>query len=197
MHEQPHEDLEGPSTTVVRLPAMRGLLLGLALLASDLAVADRAIARDCVTCTVGQSGGRCVPNGGILLFNSVAPNVPAYWTLFADRHGVDSLRRLEGELAVFSDSNDPGVPGFPGTFDGTVFIGESGRFTGRAHRDRVQGRATWPDGSTCGFRLTIEFGLGSPKPNRFLCRDASGAVTAQGAVDVQGIRLLGCRVGRR
>ena len=176
---------------------MVALLLGLALLAGDLGLAGRAIARDCATCTVGQTAARCVPNGGVLIFNSVPPNVPAYWTLLADTRGVDSLRRLDGELAVFSDAEDPGVPGFPGTFDGTVFVGESGSFAGRVHRDRVQGRATWADGSTCGFRLKIAFGLGGSKPNRFLCRDAAGVVTAEGTVDVQGIRLLGCRAGKR
>jgi hypothetical protein len=176
---------------------MPALLLVVALLAGDLVLAGRAIARDCVPCTVGQGAGRCVPNGGVLIFNSVPPNVPAYWTLFADALGLDSLGRLDGELAVFSDAEDPGVPGFPGTFDGSVFIGESASFSGRVHRNRLQGRATYADGSTCGFRLEIAFGLGGSKPNRFLCRDGTGAVTAEGGVDVQGIRLLGCRQGRR
>ena len=176
---------------------MVALLMLLALLAGDSLLAGRAIARDCDTCTVGHTEGRCVPNGGILIFNSVPPNVPAYWTLFADRLGVDSLRRLDGELAVFSDAVDPGVPGFPGTFDGSVYVGESATFAGRVKRNRLQGRATYADGSTCGFRLELEFGLGEPKANRFLCRDGTGAVIAEGAVDLQGIRLLGCRAGRR
>jgi hypothetical protein len=174
---------------------MHVLLLVVVVLAGDVVLGGRAIARGCATCGMGPGTRRCIPNGGILVFNSVRPNVPAYWTLFADARGVDSLRRLDGELAVFSDAEAPGVPGFPGTFEDPVFVGERATFAGFVRRGRLRGRATWPDGSTCDYRLTIAFGLGGTRPNRFVCRDGTGTTTAAGPVDVQGIRLRGCRRG--
>jgi hypothetical protein len=173
----------------------RVLLAALVLLP---ALGMPSLAGRCDGCvyTVPPAAVRCVPNGGILVFNSVPPNVPAYWTLFAEPDGARSLRRLDGRLEVFADVEDPGVPGFPGTFDGTVYVGESARFRGVVRRERVRGVAEYADGRRCTFRMRLAFGLGGPRPNAFSCRDAEGRVLAEGALDLQGIRLFGCIRGR-
>jgi hypothetical protein len=107
------------------------------------------------------------------------------------------LHRLEGELDVWSDVVDPGVPGFPGQLEGEVYRGASAQFAGVVRRDRVRAIATYPDGSTCTFRLKLAFGLGQRRPNRFVCNSPAGEVIAEGRVDLQGIRLRGCRRQRR
>ena len=173
---------------VVRL-VRPALLLELTFVAS-------ALAADCAVCSVGPLGPpRCIPNGGILVFNSVPPNVPAYWRLFADARGTESLRRLEGELDVHSDAVDPGVPGFPGRLDGDVYVGTPARFAGVVRHDRVRGTATYPDGSTCRFSMKLAFGR--RRANTFVCNDATGDPIAEGRIDLQGIRLRGCRRPRR
>jgi hypothetical protein len=177
---------------------MVAVRLLLAALLIEWSVVAGAIAADCTPCGVGALGPpRCIPNGGILVFNSVPPNVPAYWTLVADARGLDSLRRLDGRLDVWSDVVDPGVPGFPGELEGEVYWGASAQFAGSVRRDRVRAVATYPDGSECAFRLKVAFGFGGPVPNRFVCRDPAGTVSAGGRVDLQGIRLQGCRRERR
>jgi hypothetical protein len=143
----------------------------------------------CPPCTVGES--ECVPKGGILVFASVRPNEFVSWTMFASHRRP--LGRLRGRLKVWSETIDPGVPGFPGQARDDIYRGRSARFRGSADADRVQGVATYPDGSTCDFAMTLEFGLGGTTPNAFMCRDANGVVVAQGAVDLQLIRLRGCR----
>lgn len=178
---------------------MVAVKLLLAALTLELSVAS-AVATKCVPCSHGPLAGRrspCVPNGGILGFNSVPPNVPAYWTLFADARGTESLRRLEGKLDVSSDVVDPGVPGFPGQLKGEVYKGASAQFAGDVRRDRVRAVATYPDGSTCTFRLKLAFGFGRPRRNAFVCSNPAGDVIAEGRVDVQLIRLRGCRRPRR
>jgi len=157
-----------------------------------LAAIARALADDCTPCAVGPQRlpRRCGVNGGIVVFNSVPPNVPAYWTLFADARGTESLDRLDGALAAWSDVVHPGVPGFPGRLDGEVYVGTSGRFAGAVTRRRVRGVATYPDGSRCEFRLRLAFGL---RRDRFSCSSPTGETIAEGRVDVQGMRLRGCR----
>jgi hypothetical protein len=167
---------------------MVAVRLLLAAIAVHLTLAADANAR-CQPCTVGESG--CVPKGGILVFASVRPNVPVGWTMFASHRRP--LGRLRGRLDAWSDAVDPGVPGFPGQARDDVYRGRSARFRGTADAARVQGVATYADGSTCDFATALGFGLGGATPNAFVCRDATGVVVAQGAVDLQGIRLRGCR----
>ena len=50
-----------------------------------------------------------------------------------------------------------------------------------------------PDGATCEFEVSLIFGFGEPTPNRFVCRDPSGAVMSEGALRLQLMRLGGCR----
>jgi hypothetical protein len=165
-----------------------------AVLALPLMGEARAAATECRPCAVGPSTGKgCIPNGGILVFNSVPPNVPVYWTLFADAQGLASLRRLDGALEAWSDAPDPAVPGFPGRREGESFVGEPGSVGGTVRRGRVRAVARYADGATCRFRATLAFGFGGARPNRFACLDASGAVISQGRLDLQGIRLRGCR----
>jgi hypothetical protein len=174
--------------------------LTLAAVAFELSLIGTVVAAGCEPCTLAMpfgTGPRCVPNGGILVFNSVPPNVPAYWTLFADTHGILSLRRLDGRLEVHADVVDPGVPGFPGELRDGVYFGDSAQLTGTVRRNKVRVLATYPDGSQCNFRLTLAFGLGRARPNAFVCRNAAGEVIADGGVDLQGVRLQGCRRGRR
>jgi hypothetical protein len=167
--------------------AVVGLLL--VALTFELSVVATEVAARCRPCTLGTP--QCAPKGGILLFNSVPPNVPAYWSLFANRRRP--VGRLVGRLKVRSDVVDPGVPGFPGELRDDVYFGESGRFRGTARDDQIEAVASYPDGSSCDFAVTIAFGLGGANPNTFVCRDPAGNVVAQGGVDVQGIRLRGCR----
>jgi hypothetical protein len=166
-----------------------GIALALAVVMGAPAIAAASGCRECGT---GLSGHRCVPNGGILVFNSVPPNVPVYWTLVAEADGLASLRRLDGTLEAWSDAIDPGIPGFPGTLAGEVYRGASAAFRGAVRSDRLYGLATYPDGRTCEFRVKLAFGLGRGRPNRFVCRSASGATLASGRIDLQGARLRGC-----
>src|SRR5262249_26662703 len=108
--------------------AMRVVTLVLAVLTS-MAVSPRtAGAAGCRRCAFGglcpsgetfvaclPSQSACIPNGGILGFNSMPPTVPAYWTLFAQARGRRSLGRLRGRLEVWSDysAGPPSAPGLP------------------------------------------------------------------------------------
>jgi hypothetical protein len=170
-------------------------ILLIAAVTLDLGFASSAASARCRPC--GFSGAatdtpRCVPNGGLLLFNSVSPNVPAYWVLRADTRGRRTLGRLVGRLEVWSDAIDPGVPGFPGELRDDVYFGDSAALNGSIQGDRIQIGASYDDGSTCEFALTLGFHV-APERNSFVCRDPAGDVVAQGAVDLQGIRLRGCR----
>lgn len=173
---------------------MLAITLLLAALVLDLSFASTAESARCRPCAFSGAATdtRCVTNGGILLFNSVPPNVPAYWTLFANARGRRTLGRLVGRLRVWSDAGDPGVPGFPGELRDGLYFGETARFDGSIEGDRVQAVASYDDGSTCEFALTVGFDV-LPETNSFVCRDPAGTVVAQGAVDVQGIRLKGCK----
>ncbi len=180
--------------------------LALAVVSADMADATRCarcgFAGTCETeqglveCVPSQSGSGCVLNGGILLFNSLPPNIPAYWTLFARSRGTRTLGRLDGRLEVWADRRDglPSVPGFPGRCDADFCFGRRGRFSGAVVGDRFTGTARYADGATCDYDGTIAFGTGPPgESNAFTCRTASGEVTSQGALQVQGIRLRGCK----
>jgi hypothetical protein len=111
--------------------------------------------------------------------------------LRASRHRP--LGRLDGRLEVRSDVADPGVPGFPGELRDGFYFGEPGRFRGSVRENRLQGVASYPDGSRCHFAVTIAFGLGGAELNAFVCNDPAGDLVAWGGVDLQGIRLRGCR----
>ena len=151
-------------------------------------------------CLPSQSA--CIPNGGIFGFNSMPPNVPAYWTLFAQARGRRSLRRLAGRLEVWSDytAGPPSAPGLPEhcePADGNLPIctGAAAEFKGIVRHDRLRGVARYPGGATCEFGAAIAFGLGALEPNTFTCRTPSGEAMSEGALRVQLIRLKGC--GRR
>ncbi len=142
----------------------------------------------------------CVPNAGILGFNSMSPNVPAYWTLFARGRERRSLRRLAGRLEVWSDysAGPPSAPGLPprcdpASEDFPLCSGERARFSGVIRDDRLIGMAQYPDGARCEFRATIAFGLGEAEPNTFTCHKASGEAMSEGALRLQLIRLTGCK----
>ncbi len=147
-----------------------------------------------VECVPSQS--RCRPNGGILGFNSVPPNTPAYWTLFADA-STGSRSWFAGRLEVSADYTfpRPNVPGLPASCDAAdrVCLGTSAPFRGRIRKDRLKGGARYADGATCEFRGTVAFGFGAERPNRFVCRTPSGAVLSAGRFQMQLIRLKGCR----
>ena len=151
-----------------------------------------------VACLPSQSA--CIPNGGILGFNSMPPNVPAYWTLFAQARGRRSLGRLRGRLEVWSDysAGPPSAPGLPERCDTAsdnfpICTGERAEFSAVVMNDRLTGVAQYPNGATCEFGATIAFGSGEPQPNTFTCRTPSGEVMSEGALRVQLIRLKGCK----
>jgi hypothetical protein len=143
-----------------------------------------------VPCTPSEAG--CVPNGGILVFNSVRPNVPSYWTLYARRNRPPGT--LTGKLKVFADDERPlPVPGGPWRCSRLGCRGRTARFAGTMTGDRLDGVATHRSGASCTFSMTIAWGFGDPTtPNTFTCTNAAGEVTGQGAIDLQGIRLSGC-----
>ncbi|TMA79098.1 MAG: hypothetical protein E6J77_20120 [Deltaproteobacteria bacterium] len=188
------------------MQAVAVVLASFALAATSAAVA----ASTCRRCDFGglcrrgqalvqclPSEGRCRPNGGILGFNSVPPNTPAYWTLFAPARGKRSLRRLAGRLEVWADYTFPRpiVPGLPAECEAAdrVCFGTSAVFRGKVRNDRLKGVARYPDGATCEFRGTVSFGLGGARPNAFVCRTPSGDVLSDGPFQLQLIRLSGCR----
>lgn len=118
-----------------------------------------------------------------------------YWTLFAGRR-PGPRGHLRGGLAVHVDAGvaTEGVPGFPGECDAEVCFGQEAPFRGLVVGDRLTASARWADGATCDFDLSLVFGFGEPDaPNRFVCRDAAGAVRLEGALRLQLIRLFGCR----
>jgi hypothetical protein len=184
---------------------MRALLLVLAGLTVAASLGTPAQATGCQACAFGglcrpdgasvpcgptQAG--CVPNGGILLFNSVPPNVPTYWTLFARRGNVPG--RLQGKLSAFADEGPamPSVPAFPGRCRNGLCFGRKGRFVGSVTGDRFTGIASYRRGAVCEFDGTLSFGFGTALPNNFVCRNAHGTVTSEGTLHLQGIRLSGC-----
>jgi len=141
------------------------------------------------------SEARCIPRRGILAFNSDSPPTYVYWTLFAGRR-PGARGRLRGRLAAHVDADvpSPDVPGFPSRCEGETCFGREGRFTGSVVDDRLTATVQYEDGGTCEFDLALEFGFGAPaSPNRFACRDAAGAVLAEGPLRLQLIRLFGCR----
>src|SRR5262249_59753032 len=90
---------------------MPGVALVLAVLA--LVTVSARAADGCRRCTFGglcssgdarvecpPSRSRCMPDAGILGFNSMPPNAPAYWTLFARVRERRSLRPLAWPLAT-------------------------------------------------------------------------------------------------
>jgi hypothetical protein len=150
-----------------------------------------------LTTECGPVQADCVPAEGILLFNSLPPDVPVYWTL--KTRGRPRPGRLVGRLRAFTDAGParPPVPGFrrrrcQRDRPAPVCFGRSARFRGRVDGDRLTAVARWRGGATCEFAGTIRFGLGEPEPNWFICRDAGGQVLSEGPFDVQGIRLSGC-----
>ena len=192
------------------------VLAVLTLMAVSAGIADAAGCRRCAfggLCLRGEtleaclpSQSACIPNGGILGFNSMPPNVPAYWTLFAQARGRRSLRRLRGRLEVWSDYSAglPSAPGLPERCDMAsdnfpICSGEPAQFCGVVRNDRLTGVARYPDGATCEFSATIAFGIGigEPEPNMFTCRKPSGEVMSEGVLRVQLIRLKGCQRGPR
>jgi hypothetical protein len=183
------------------MPVVRSALLGLVL---GGLLATPAAAAGCSSCffggtcivddqlvTCGPTQAGCVPNAGILVFNSVPPNVPAYWTLFAKRRRPG---RLQGRLEVFADEEfgDPAVPGFPGVCEDGICFGRRGRFNGTVVGDEFTAVARYRGGGRCEFRGTLQFGFGGPTPNAFTCRTAGGILLSEGAFHLQGIRLQGC-----
>jgi hypothetical protein len=186
------------------MPALPLLFVGL-LIAGSLEGAARATGcRGCafgglcfpddggapVSCTPEEAG--CVPYGGVLTFNSVPPPAPVYWALFARRGNVAG--RLVGKLSAFADRGltQPDVPGFPWRCFKDVCFARKGQFVGTVVGDRFTGIARYRRGETCEFDATLAFGLGSPVPNIWVCRNAAGTVTSQGPLQLQGIRITGC-----
>ena len=129
---------------------MRVVTLVLAVFTVMVVSAGTADAAGCRRCAFGglclrgetleeclPSQSACIPNGGILGFNSMPPNVPAYWTLFGQARGRRSLRRLRGRLEVWSDYSAglPSAPGLPKRCDTASdnFPICSGEQIGRAH----------------------------------------------------------------
>jgi hypothetical protein len=143
----------------------------------------------------GPSAARCVPRRGILAFNSEPAAPYSYWTFFAERR-PGPRGHLRGRLAVHADAGvpSPAVPGFPGQCDAEVCLGQEAELEGVVVRDRLTAIARYADGAVCDFDLDLLFGFGRPQaPNRFVCRDAGGAVLAEGGLRLQLIRLFGCR----
>ena len=192
------------------MPVVALVLAVLTLVTGSTGTADGAGCRRCAfggLCpregTLAEcppSGSACVPHAGILGFNSMPPNVPAYWTLFARGRERRSLRRLAGRLEVWSDysAGPPSAPGLPERCDPAsenfpLCTGERARFSGMIRNDRLMGVAQYPDGARCEFRASIAFGLGETEPNTFTCRTASGEVMSEGTLRLQLIRLTGCK----
>src|SRR5262249_59132337 len=109
---------------------MPGVALVLAVLA--LVTVSARAADGCRRCAFGglcpsgdtrvecpPSRSSCIPDAGILGFNSMPPNAPAYWTLFARGRERRSLRRLAGRLEVWSDysAGPPSAPGLSARCD--------------------------------------------------------------------------------
>ena len=144
----------------------------------------------------GPSAAGCTPGNGILVFNSTSPPY-AYWTLFAKKRHGNRFGRLGGKLKVYVDAEVPtaSVPGFPARrCRGSLCFGDNARFLGAVDGDRLLGKARYPNGEVCVFTISLMFGLGDmTEPNHFECRDAPGALLSRGQLDLQGIRLFGCR----
>lgn len=171
------------------------------------ASAEGALGRErCVPCgfagtcdgdeTCGPTAAGCRPRDGILVFNSVSPPY-AYWTLFAKRRSGNRRGRLGGKLKVFVDKGVPtgGVPGFPARrCRGSVCFGDNARLKGAIDGDQLAAKARYPGGEVCLFHVSLMRGLGTTTlPNHHICRDAAGSLLSEGPLDLQGIRLFGCR----
>lgn len=188
---------------------MRVIPLALAVLLVGAAAGGEAMASRCRACTFaglcreggatvecGPKRARCVPNGGILGFNSTAP-APAYWTVFATALGRRSRGRLDGRLAVWADYTYP-VPTVPGLLaqcdaSDRICSGAEAEFSGTVTGDHLAAVAHYPDGATCDFTADLTFGLGRGRPNGYVCRGPTGDVVSQGGLRVQLLRVLGCR----
>ncbi len=173
------------------------LLAAFLLTLAVVSHADAARCRPCVFAGPPSANPSCIANGGLLIFSSVLPDEPASWTLRAASRGRRSRGQLDGRLEVRSESLETNVPGFPRTWRDGFYVGTAARFDGSLQGDRLDAVASYRDGSTCSFALTIGFGVNGRDPNAFVCRDAAGAIVAEGFVDVQGIRLRGCKAPRR
>ena len=175
------------------------------------AVAGQAVATGCLPCAFGglcfpdagepfecgPSQAECTPSGGIALFNSKGPDAPAYWILFARNRGARSLGVLAGRLRVWADYNfpRPNVPTLPATCRGAdrICFGRNARFRGVVVGDHLSGKARYPGGATCDFSATLRFGLGDAAPNSYVCRSPAGDLLSTGPLQVQVLRLFGCK----
>ena len=174
------------------------LLLLVSLIVGSTLCGEAAAAR-CRLCGFGPSQAsqpHCIPNAGIVGFNSVPPHAPAYWQVDAARR-PGRRGRLSGRLQVWADytAGRPEVPGLPGGCDATdgICFGAEAEFRGRVVGDRFHGVARYSDGAQCEFDAVLDFGLGSATPNGYVCRAPSGEVVSEGPLRVQILRLLRCR----
>ena len=137
----------------------------------------------------------CTPRSGILVFNSTTPTY-TYWTLFAKKRLGSRHGRFGGKLKVHVDEGDATatVPGFPPRrCVAETCFGDNARFLGAIADDRLSAKAFYPNGEVCVFHISLKFGLGETEPNHFECRNADSAMLSAGPLDLQGIRLFGCR----
>ncbi len=186
----------------MRLPVIAALLCGLlgsidARAACDSCLFAGSCEPDFRPCVPSEA--RCAPAGGIVGFNSLPQNVPVYWNFFVDDRGRASSQ-LAGRLEAWADyaAGVPAVPSFPATCtpppDESPFcFNQPARLRARVRRDRLIGRVRYPDGR-CTFNFALAFGTEwAGTPNTFACRDARGAVLSEGALQVQILRVHGCR----
>ena len=145
-------------------------------------------------CTPSDAG--CQPRSGTLVFNSTSPTY-TYWTLFARKKHGNRHGRFGGKLKVHVDEGDPtaAVPGFPPRrCVAETCFGDNARFLGAIEGDLLSAKAYYPNGEVCVFHISLKFGLGeTSEPNHFECRNADSALLSAGPLDLQGIRLFGCR----
>jgi hypothetical protein len=142
-------------------------------------------------CSLSQA--RCVPRRGVLLLRQDTLSPYASWTLHARRR-PGPRGNLRGTLGVFTHGPEtPSVPGFESPCDSEVCIGQDASFAGLVTGERLLASATYTDGASCDFDVTVAFASDPSSPNRFVCRDVAGTLLAEGSVVVGGIRLFGCR----
>ena len=171
----------------------------LVLFAVGAAAGNDAAAARCRVCGFGPSQAsqpHCVPNAGIVGFNSVPPQTPAYWDVHVSR--IPGRRgRLAGRVRVWADYTvgRPDVPGLPAACDAAdgICFGADADLRGRVVGDRFHGVARYPDGARCEFGAVLDFGLGATTPNRYACHARSGELMSDGPLRVQLLRLLRCR----
>lgn len=132
----------------------------------------------------------CRVRRGIIAAVTVFPGTAAYWLLKARaRPGREGL---VGRLRVRAEANLPlpPVPGLPGRCRDDFCFGRKARFEGTVTPDRqLTGVARYRDGSNCDFAGKLSF---AAEPGTVVCRDRSGALLAEGPLDIQLIRLSGC-----